>query len=528
MNVVELTEPNDASLVVETLTGNREAFAQIVARYQTLICSLAYSGTGSLSESEDLAQETFIVAWKQLANLREPQKLRSWLCGIARNLIYDALRKQGREPSHAAETLDAIQESPAPGPQPLDLTVSNEEAAILWRSLERIPETYREPLVLFYREHQSIEAVAEKLELTEDNVRQRLSRGRKLLHQEVLAFIENALERTNPGQPFTLSVLAALPISLATSAKAGMIAAAAAKGGAVAKGVTLGSVCGVLLGPALGVVCGYFGMRTSLKNAATPRERAFIIRCGKVIAAAVVVFVASLILFISQGGSIWKNNPALFIGVGLGITLAYGIFVFICAWRFGRALTRIRVEERALHPELFRVEPLPLVWEYRSRATLFGLPLVHCRGGKLPGEKAKPAVGWIAFGEVAYGILFANGAVAVGAISMGGMSIGIISFGGFGIGLLAFGGFALGGVAMGGAAIGMIASGGIALGGAALAPHANDSMAQEFFMRHPWLDFTHGATRILFWVVCFAPVLLQMLTWNWWRRKMARRTAAAY
>src|SRR5438445_396954 len=98
-----VTESSDAKLVAESLTGDREAFGQIVARYQTLICSLAYSGTGSLTQSEDLAQETFIAAWRQLASLREPEKLRSWLCGIARNHTYDVLKKRGREPSNAAE-----------------------------------------------------------------------------------------------------------------------------------------------------------------------------------------------------------------------------------------------------------------------------------------------------------------------------------------------------------------------------------------------------------------------------------------
>ena len=70
---------NDAELVAETLGGNRDAFSQIVVRYQSLICSLAYSATGSLGQSEDLAQETFVSAWKQLAELREPAKLRAWL-----------------------------------------------------------------------------------------------------------------------------------------------------------------------------------------------------------------------------------------------------------------------------------------------------------------------------------------------------------------------------------------------------------------------------------------------------------------
>jgi RNA polymerase sigma factor (sigma-70 family) len=174
-----VTASGDAELVNASLSGNREAFGQIVSRYQSLVCSLAYSATGSLSQSEDLAQETFFAAWKHLAELREPAKLRAWLCGIARNLINDSLRTQGREPSHRAESLDEISESHSPEPLPAERAISKEEAEILWRSLERIPEAYRVPLVLFYREHQSVQAVAQNLELTEEAARQRLSRGRR-------------------------------------------------------------------------------------------------------------------------------------------------------------------------------------------------------------------------------------------------------------------------------------------------------------------------------------------------------------
>ena len=115
----------------------------------------------------------------------------------------------------------------------------------MWRSVERIPETYREPLILFYREHQSIETVAANLELSEDAVKQRLSRGRKLLQEQVLAFVEGALARTNPGQAFTLGVLAALPITLASSAKAAAMAAAAAKGSATVTGTSSLPRCSV-------------------------------------------------------------------------------------------------------------------------------------------------------------------------------------------------------------------------------------------------------------------------------------------
>jgi DNA-directed RNA polymerase specialized sigma24 family protein len=65
-----MTDSSDSELVTQSLAGNRDAFGWIVARYQSLLCSLAYSATGSLNQSEDLAQETFITAWKQLAELR--------------------------------------------------------------------------------------------------------------------------------------------------------------------------------------------------------------------------------------------------------------------------------------------------------------------------------------------------------------------------------------------------------------------------------------------------------------------------
>src|SRR5471032_2867795 len=118
---------NDAELVRGTLAGNRDAFGHIVSRYQSLICSLAYSATGSLGQSEDLAQETFITAWKHLGHLREREKLRAWLCGIARNRINSFLCGEGREPVREAEPLENIPESHSPEPMPAEQTISNEE-----------------------------------------------------------------------------------------------------------------------------------------------------------------------------------------------------------------------------------------------------------------------------------------------------------------------------------------------------------------------------------------------------------------
>jgi RNA polymerase sigma factor (sigma-70 family) len=241
-------EFTDEELVAQSLAGNRNAFGEIVRRYQTLICSVAYSATGSLTQSEDLSQETFVTAWKQLTELRERGKLRSWLCGIVRNLSRRTLRGQEREPVHAAEQLENARETASVEAHPLAQAISREEEAILWRSLERIPETYREPLILFYREHESVERVAQVLELSEEAVRQRLSRGRKMLHEEVAAFVEGALRQTVPGQAFSGAVLAALPSVAGTAATAG----AGAKGAAAAKSGFLATLMAPLA-PFLGI-----------------------------------------------------------------------------------------------------------------------------------------------------------------------------------------------------------------------------------------------------------------------------------
>ena len=95
MNTNLQTSPvtSDEELFRLSRDGDREAFGRIVERYQTLVCSLAYSACGNFSGSEDLAQETFVAAWRQIAELREPGKLRSWLCGIVRNLSANAARR---------------------------------------------------------------------------------------------------------------------------------------------------------------------------------------------------------------------------------------------------------------------------------------------------------------------------------------------------------------------------------------------------------------------------------------------------
>jgi RNA polymerase sigma factor (sigma-70 family) len=512
-------ETSDAELVAGSLAGNREAFSHIVARYQTLICSLAYSGTGSLSQSEDLAQETFVAAWRQLGNLREPHKLRSWLCQIARNLIFDTLKQQGREPSHAAEPLENAPESPAPGPLPFDQAISNEEQAILWRSLERIPDLYREPLVLFYREHQSIEAVAQNLELTEDTVKQRLSRGRKLLHEQVLAFVEGALERTNPGKVFTVGVLAALP-AFTLSAKAAAIGVAAAKGGATAKAAAAGGLFSAILTPMLGFLGNYIGYRMSMDGAQSDLEREYIKSFYRKLIVCLLGFFVAYSLLLILAKQIIMVHGLLFTSLIIGLVLAYTFMVFARGIWSAQARRKFIAELRAKGAATNLTRP---AWEYRSKCVLPGLPFVHIRisgGLTAPGT---PVKAWIAVGDCAAGLLFAFGGIAIAPVSIGGLAMGLLPFGGGAVGVLAlggsslgvwsFGGLALGWQAFGGCAIGWNAAlGGVAiahdfaLGGITQAAQANNAIARQFvetnlFFQNAPLVFRYLAWLNLLWII---------------------------
>lgn len=492
-------ELSDCELVTLSLAGDRDAFGHIVTRYQTLLCSLAYSATGSLSQSEDLAQETFVAAWRQLADLREPEKLRSWLCRISRNLTYDALVRQGREPVHKAESLEAVVESPASIPLPSEFTMSREEEGILWRLIERIPVSYREPLVLFYREHQSIETVAAALDLSEDAVKQRLSRGRKILHGEVLEFLEGALKRTRPGKAFTIGVLAALP-AFAISAKATEVGVATAQGGITAKAAAASGLSSAMLAPAVGFLGNYFGYRAGMAAAQSDIERDYIRRFYRRLVVGIFGFWAGYGLLLIWGRQFVMDRHLIYSSLVIGLVFPFTFVVFASGMFWLRAPGKFAAELTASGLTSSAARP---PWEYRSQFVLFGLPFVHVRARGSLTMPVAPVKAWIASGEFAVGLLFASGNLAIAPVSIGGLAIGLFSFGGCAIGLISLGGLSLGMWSFGVLALGWqvygafaiawyAADGGLAIahhfavGGIASALQANSDAARAYFRQTPF------------------------------------------
>lgn len=543
--LADVTITDDARLVELSRNGQREAFGQLVARYQSPVCALAYCACGDIAQSEDLAQETFIIAWRKLGDLKEPAKFRPWLYGIARNLINGAFRRQSRNPLAGAESLDENLALTDAAAGPAGQAISREEAGILWRSLEQIPEAYREALVLFYREQHSIERVAAVLDLSEEAVRQRLSRGRKLLQEQVTAFVEGTLARTAPGQAFTLQIMSALPpmTMIATSSTLG---GTLMKGGAAGKTAAswgLWAITASLLIKILPPVAATWAM-IKLPESKPERE---IARKGWALLWTYALSFAVLVnagIYYGAKTHYWSTHPRVVLAGQLAVTFGFIVPLLLLFRWWARKQAPIRkaeMEEAARNPHSTSwYKP----YEYRSKMTLLGLPLVHVRCNCKKDGRTLPAIGWIAFGSTkAYGILFASGAVAVGGITFAPLSIGLLAWGGFGIGLLAFGGLALGFAAMGGGSVGYMAYGGgaigwlgagggvawarhYALGGSAVAEHANDHAAwlfmhHNFFFRH--VENAMGIMILMSWLMPVGMGVYAMLR----RKRMARAVKLA-
>lgn len=444
------TESSDASLVAASLRGDSQAYGNIVTRYQRLLCSLAYSSLGNLVASEDVAQEAFIEGWKKLGKLKEPEKLKSWLCGILRFKVSHYRRKEARQPIQNAEELEEASLEESQEERTEVLAMKEEEQALLWSTLEKVPETYREPLVLYYREHRSIEHVASELDLSEDAVKQRLSRGRKLLQERMMSFVEDALSKSAPSTVFTMGVLAALS-TISPPAKAVTAGATAAK---VGSGFQWASVV-AFLATVSGLISTAFALRASLDQSRTMRERREVVKTVCIFFFVAVIFSAGLFGLKYLALNAYEASGYYTIAAQ-ALVIAFAASYLVLTYRLPKRMRILRTSERERRPDLFEA-PIDQrdskKREFRSRWSLWGVPLVHCKFGMAEvGEK--PATGWIAAGEKAYGLLFAWGGFAVAPVSVGIVSVGFVSIGAVGIGVIGIGTVGIGLLAMGAAAIG--------------------------------------------------------------------------
>ncbi|MGB2865974.1 MAG: sigma-70 family RNA polymerase sigma factor, partial [Sedimentisphaerales bacterium] len=201
---------SEIELLKASMKGDTVAFGAVVKKYQSLVCAITFSATANLDKSEELAHEAFIRAWTNIAQLKDLTKFRAWLCSIVRNVIRNYIRDKKRDVVGQAASLQKTTEISSLKSEPLEVVIDKEQQAVIRKALGDIPESYREPLILFYREQKSVKQVAKLLELSEDAAKMRVFRGRRLLKDQISAMVEDTVGRTGPGKAFTAGVVASI------------------------------------------------------------------------------------------------------------------------------------------------------------------------------------------------------------------------------------------------------------------------------------------------------------------------------
>lgn len=198
-----MVEPSDRQLWDASRRGDGDAFVTLVERYEAAVCAVTWAWTRNRVDSEELAQEAFARAWQRLGQLREPEKVGAWLCGIARNVA--------RRHRSSPRTIDAVDRLEASGTDPESATVARQQHAVVRDALSRLPPRYREPLVLYYRQGCSSREVAEVLGVSPNVIDQRLSRGRRMLRADVERVLEDVVGPPAPRGRVRRRVAALLP-----------------------------------------------------------------------------------------------------------------------------------------------------------------------------------------------------------------------------------------------------------------------------------------------------------------------------
>ena len=180
-------EIDDSTLVERSRDGDLEAFNQIVRRYQLRVYNLAARILGDRTAAEDVAQDTFVSAYKALARFRGGS-LRAWLLRIASNQCYDRLRSARRRPE---QSLDEAMESPffdvpARDPSPEQQAISRELHDHVQRAILGLPFDQRNTMMLVDVQGLSYQEAAEAMEVSMGTVKSRLSRARAAVRDALM------------------------------------------------------------------------------------------------------------------------------------------------------------------------------------------------------------------------------------------------------------------------------------------------------------------------------------------------------
>jgi len=185
----------DEELVARSRGGDLDSFNQLVLRWERPIYALAYRVIGREEDARDVAQETFLRAFRALAGFKGQAKFSSWLYRITLNLCRDWIRRERRAPvAQAPEGVDLLElaSSAEPTETVEDLVSRRELGRAVAKAMSTLPDEQRTAIVLKEYHGLTFQEIADLLDCPLSTVKTRLYQGLTVLRRELeLAGLES-------------------------------------------------------------------------------------------------------------------------------------------------------------------------------------------------------------------------------------------------------------------------------------------------------------------------------------------------
>jgi RNA polymerase sigma-70 factor (ECF subfamily) len=171
--------PNEATLIADAKRGDNAAFGHLVDRYAPMVLSLAYASTLNRSDAEDVAQETFVAAWRGLARFRGDANFSTWLYGLARNRCADRARRAAVRPRLTlyAESDERDRAASEPG--------DRKTALAILQAASRLPLPQRQAVLMRDVQGLSYDEIASVQDVPVGTVRSRIAGARRAIADQV-------------------------------------------------------------------------------------------------------------------------------------------------------------------------------------------------------------------------------------------------------------------------------------------------------------------------------------------------------
>lgn len=195
---MEPTADSDALLVQQVQAGHRKAFDLLVAKYQRRIYRLVLRFVRDPAKAEDVAQETFLRAYRAIGQFRGDSQFYTWLYRIAVNTAKKAVADERKDPTVSeGDAVDDGEETFRPTERlsssetPESMLVSKEIAQTVNQAMDELPEDLRTAITLREIEGMSYEDIANAMQCPIGTVRSRIFRAREAIAERLRAVIEH-------------------------------------------------------------------------------------------------------------------------------------------------------------------------------------------------------------------------------------------------------------------------------------------------------------------------------------------------